>query len=324
METYSHFAQCAFPVHTPDKKREIKIFHSTSIEGQLEDAEGKLFVVEPFDSLESSFLDEQQETSLAAYLNAVQTGVDGIRKGNFQKVVLSKVKKVNALQKGPIIDRAKLVFEKLVQLYPSAFVYLYSSPKHGIWLGATPEVLLTKKANQFRTMSLAGTQPYRDGVDLKNVIWGDKEKEEQQIVTDYITDKLLPFAEGFMEIAGPYSLRAGKVVHRCSYITLKSNSTLVELASILHPTPAVCGTPTPGAFEFVSSTEAHRRRLYTGYIGVVEPNGNASLYVNLRCMQCFEDHYLLYLGGGITALSDAEKEWEETELKAGTMTAALE
>jgi isochorismate synthase len=325
MDSNSHFALCAFPSYKTDNTRAIKKFQAKSQEGPLEDPHGSVFDVEPFDAQETSFLSEQSETSMTEHLNAIEAAIESIRKGNFRKVVLSKVKKVFVTQQGvDIVQQAQGVFEKLVELYPTAFVYLYVSPKHGIWLGATPEFLLIKKENKYESMSLAGTQPYRQGLDSQNIIWSDKEKEEQQIVTDYITDKLLPHTDGLMEISGPYMLRAGNVAHRSSYIQIKSNSTLKELTSILHPTPAVCGTPRDAAFEFVGQTEKHRRRLYTGYIGVVEPNGDAKLYVNLRCMQRFEDYYLLYLGGGITALSDPQKEWEETELKAKTMMAVLE
>jgi isochorismate synthase len=325
MEINSHFAQCAFPWDDPDKARESKIFQLSGKTGKLEDANGNIFVVEPFDKQEISFLSEQPETSMADNISAIESGIENIRKGNLRKVVLSKVKKIRAHhQEVDIIKQAQGVFEKLVSMYPAAFVYLYVSPIHGIWLGATPEFLLIQKGNKFESMSLAGTQPYREGLNSQNIIWGDKEKEEQQIVTDYITDKLLPFTDGLMEIAGPYMLRAGNVAHRCSYIYFKSHSVHTEMAPILHPTPAVCGTPTPAAFEFVCATEKHKRRLYTGYIGVTAPNGDSRLYVNLRCMQRFDDHYLLYLGGGITALSDPQKEWEETELKASTMMAALE
>ena len=78
-------------------------------------------------------------------------------------------------------------FEKLLGSYPSATNYVWFHPKVGLWMGATPEILLKVENQSFTTMALAGTQVYEGVADVK---WKPKELEEQQMVTDYVLDKL--------------------------------------------------------------------------------------------------------------------------------------
>ena len=86
----------------------------------------------------------------------------------------------------------------------------------------------------------------------------------------------------------------------------------------MHPTPAVCGIPLEITKNYIQKNEVHERELYTGYIGEVNLD-SASLYVNLRCMKITSDQFYVYVGGGLTAKSNAKQEWEETEIKAQTM-----
>ena len=86
----------------------------------------------------------------------------------------------------------------------------------------------------------------------------------------------------------------------------------------LHPTPAVCGLPKEKSLDIIYKTEPYDREYYAGYLGMVE-NDSVDFYVNLRCMKIYENAAALFVGGGITANSDAKKEWQETELKAKTL-----
>ena len=86
----------------------------------------------------------------------------------------------------------------------------------------------------------------------------------------------------------------------------------------MHPTPAVCGFPKEFCKEAISEFEDHSRSFYAGYIKV-ETDETIQYFVNLRCAEIFQNAALLYVGGGITADSSPEKEWQETELKAGAV-----
>ncbi len=98
---------------------------------------------------------------------------------------------------------------------------------------------------------------------------------------------------------------------------------MTEFISALHPTPAVCGLPKERALELIYKTEMHNREYYAGYCGPINYQGKTDLFVNLRCMKILPDKLALYIGGGLTAKSDPEKEWEETVLKANTLLSVI-
>lgn len=265
----------------------------------------------------------------AAFVAMVQKGIEAIHQGNFDKVVLSRQEKVKVTD----FDIVK-TFEKLLALYPDAFTYCWFHPKIGLWMGASPERLIKAKQSHYYTTALAGTQPYKH--NLHQVIWGDKEKKEQQFVTDSILDNLKAYTSEF-NVSSPYTYRAGNLVHIKTDIegVLKRKFNLKELVSVLHPTPAICGLPKEAAKSFILANENYERTYYTGYLGELNCKGDyvnkpkSHLFVNLRCMQLQIDasheisHAYLYMGCGITAESQPEKEWEESVNKSLTMKRVL-
>ena len=99
---------------------------------------------------------------------------------------------------------------------------------------------------------------------------------------------------------------------------------LSEIIATLHPTPAVCGYPREKAKAFILKNEKFDRTYYTGFFGELNVDSQTALYVNLRCLERDTSESLkLYIGGGITAKSKAEHEWEETVSKCRTMEAVL-
>jgi isochorismate synthase len=265
----------------------------------------------------------------------VQKGIDAIEKGFFTKVVLSREEIVDV----PHFDLVS-VFTKLLQAYPTAFTYCWFHPKIGLWIGATPERLLKANENRFSTMALAGTQIY-EGV--KEVVWGKKEIEEQQFVTDFILENLKNKTSE-VTISSPYTLKAGNLLHIKTDIegVINEQSNLKEVVSILHPTPAVCGLPKDKAKAFIFENEGYDRGYYSGFLGELNRRGidkqksKTDLFVNLRCMQMEIDPPVvgkkeamvitkahLYMGCGITKDSIPENEWKESVNKSMTMRRVL-
>lgn len=265
------------------------------------------------------------------HLGLVARGVDFITQNGATKVVLSR-KEILELDD---FDEAA-VFEKLLMKYPGAFVYLWFHPEVGLWAGATPETLLHTKGKKFQTMALAGTRPWQGS---KEVIWGEKERAEQQIVTDQITGEL----KGLDLKVGPaHTKKAGNLLHICTSIEgeMDRESDLGNLIQKLHPTAAVCGLPKDKALEFIRANEGYDRGFYTGFIGELNFRGDTSvvpseskdtnvethLFVNLRCMKIIlgpSVKALLFMGGGITKGSIPEQEWEETVEKSKVMKSVL-
>ena len=232
-----------------------------------------------------------------------------IVEGAIKKVVISKPKKITSE-----IDAIK-TFYSLEDKYKSAFVYCFYHPECGLWIGATPEKLLEKdNEGQYHIHSLAGTK----GIETE---WTEKEKIEQKIVTDYITQKLVENGASDMNVSGPFDYSYGNIKHLMSSIRFKSNNPIHSLVDVIHPTPAVCGMPLDISRQFILDHEGYHRSYYTGHIGLSHFSGiNDTFYVNLRCLQIKEkDNAYIYTGAGIVEDSDPESEWEEVEAKAQSL-----
>ena len=248
----------------------------------------------------------------------VSKAINEIENGTFSKVVLSR-KEVIEL---PNFDLNSL-FVKLANTYPTAFAYCWFHPEIGLWMGATPETLLKVNGNIFQTVALAGTQLYEGS---EEVLWQNKEKEEQQYVTDFIVDSLSNSISE-VKISTPKTIKAGNLLHLRTTIKgiIQKHTNLNDLVLLLHPTPAVAGLPKIDAIKFINENEGYNREYYAGYLGEINHNNNSEtdLYVNLRCMQIQNNHNFniahLYTGCGITRDSIPEKEWIETTNKAMTL-----
>ena len=274
--------------------------------------------------------DGYKEDGKEKHLKLVTDGIKAIHHSDIIKVVLSRQEVLS-------IDAIDLttIFKKLLVKYPSAFVYVWYHPEIGLWAGASPETLIKAKGSDFRTMALAGTTPF---LGIKEVAWGAKEIDEQQLVTDHISNEL---QEMQISIGSPYNKVAGNLVHICTDIhgKLTEKQDLNTLIRTLHPTAAVCGLPKTEAKNFILEHEGYNRGFYTGFLGELNFNkinqpDNASknersgttLFVNLRCMQLMsepENSAILYIGGGITNASIPEQEWEETIAKSKVMKSVL-
>lgn len=250
------------------------------------------------------------------HINNVNKMISMIKSQEINKGVLSRVKRIKR-QKESINE----IFLKLCKSYPSAFVYLASLPNGEIWCGASPETLAIYKNGIFNTVALAGTQTVDDR-KTDNIVWKSKEIQEQKWVQDHIStifkDAEIPYKK-----TDSYTSPAGHLVHLRNDFKAEVNAEQsVELIKKLHPTPAVCGTPTLAAKKVILDLEEHQREYYSGFLGILNPE-STQLFVNLRCMKIDSDNYHLFVGGGITAESDAESEWLETENKAQTLERVL-
>ena len=243
--------------------------------------------------------------------------------GTFQKIVLAR-----CVDEQPQTTRKPLdFFLQACELYPRLFIALMWTEKSGCWLTATPEILLKGEGTAWQTVALAGTmklegEQLRYDAPLKDVpiTWTTKNIQEQRVVATYIAECLEQYASDFSE-EGPSTVRAANLVHLRSdfSFTLPDNNHIGDLLLSLHPTPAVCGLPKKTAFDFIIRHEHTPRRYYSGFMGMLDPQAQTSLYVSLRCMNIEQDLCHLYAGGGLLKDSVEELEWQETEAKLDTM-----
>lgn len=281
------------------------------------------------------YKEEQQEQD--RYEKLINRTIDTIKASGLEKVVISRKKEIE-LETEPF-----LYFKRLLELYPDAMVYCWYHPFVGMWIGATPETLVKTEGRRLKTMALAGTQVFNN---TKEVSWKEKEKEEQAIVTRAIVDGLSQITEVTnLQIGEPQTVKAGNVLHLKTNVSATYEADgLEKIIKKLHPTPAVCGLPFEMAYDYILNEENYDRSYYTGYLGELNfqhtKNRNprrrnvensayqsvskqTNLYVNLRCMQVFDNRLELYVGGGITKDSQPTSEWEETQRKAETMQQVL-
>lgn len=352
--------QLPFVAYRAPKTNTVKvIFQHTDELHAVEDFTESGFVFAPFDKTKKPILipfDEVHSGELEAvisentvtkipnpsaeahkqHLELVKKGVEIIQNSDIQKIVLSRKEEINS-QVDPL-----LLFERLREKYPTAFVYLWYHPKVGMWAGATPETLIKVSGNTISTMSLASTRKFQNTIEVN---WNQKEIEEQQIVTDYIVDRLKNSTTN-LSVSEAKTHQAGSLVHLCSMILgrMASNTNIGDIITTLHPSPAICGFPTESAKSFILQEEKYDRTFYTGYLGELNLKEETSrnrnrknqensayrtvrsrseLYVNLRCMQLTDTKRILYIGGGITKDSDPESEWQETLAKSQIMKRVL-
>jgi isochorismate synthase len=260
-------------------------------------------------------------TSKEAFEQLIQTSVQQIEAGVFEKVVPSRSKTI------PLPDSFDTVkvFQNLCRAYSNAMVSFISIPSVGTWLGATPELLVcVEEQRTFKTVALAGTKVFEEGINLKNVAWTQKEIEEQALVGRYIINNFKKIRLREFEEHGPKTVVAGNLMHLKTEFSVDMKATnFPQLGSVmldlLHPTSAVCGMPLESSLDFLKQHEGYDREFYSGFLGPVNVSDNTNIFVNLRCMQLFEGQAIVYAGAGVTVDSTPEDEWKETEMKLNTL-----
>ncbi|AZB30453.1 chorismate-binding protein [Chryseobacterium balustinum] len=273
------------------------------IEKNLTEFENLKITSEILPKDESQFIAETQEE----YLQKLEEVIQIIKENDLPKLVLSRRKILKDFNK---ID-LKNSFNNLCKNYSNAFKYLFFDGETS-WMGAFSEVLgkYNKSTHEFETMSIAGTIPASEE-------WTEKEIEEQKPVSSYIRNILEKYRDSHsIQESETYDHISGNIKHLKTDFKIKINpENLDSIIQELHPTPAVCGIPKDFCREIIEKVEKFPRELYAGYIKI-ETEDYIQYFVNLRCARLYKNSVHLFVGGGITAQSNSEKEWNETELKS--------
>ena len=259
------------------------------------------------------------------FMELIMRSVDKILQGELQKVVPSRMMEISLPDNFNVVSR----FIDLCNVHPQAFISLFSLPGKGLWIGASPELLISLIGKKyFYTSAVAGTQSGTNVHNLSEVAWTQKEIEEQAFVSRYIINCFKKIRLREFEEHGPRTVNAGGLLHlRTDYKVDLEAVNFPQLGSVmlklLHPTSAVCGMPREPASIFLHEHEKIDREFYSGFLGPVNVGSETSLYVNLRCARIKGNKALLFAGAGVTRDSNPEKEWNETELKMNTIKEAL-
>lgn len=262
------------------------------------------------------------------YRELVSQAVEQIQAGLIDKVVLSRTLTVEAR-----VQVASLL-AGLAHNNPAGYSFAFERQRSGTprtLVGASPELLLSKYGPRIWSNPLAGSLPRSPDV-MENrrrseyLLHSPKDLHEHALVVDAMVEALAPHCKSLQVPDRPSVLETPTMLHLSTAISgeLKDPETSsLELALALHPTPAVCGHPLQPARDFIRAQEGFDRDLFTGLVGWCGADGNGEWAVTIRCADVSADDVTLYAGAGIVAGSQPEQELAETGAKMRTMLAAL-
>lgn len=259
----------------------------------------------------------EADRSPAQYRALVEAARDAVMAGSFEKLVVAR--SVRLASREPI-DVMSLV-GVLRRSYPSCTTFAVKCGDRS-FIGASPERLVRMRGRQVDAAAVAGSAPRgrspeeddRLGTALRE---SKKEQEEHAAVVRALREALAPICVGLDVPEAPRLLRVEGIQHLETPIagTLREDANLFELASRLHPTPAVAGAPRDAALAWLAEHEALVRGWYGGGVGFLDAAGGGELCAGLRSALVCGTDARLYAGAGIVAESDPEAELVETRLK---------
>ena len=251
------------------------------------------------------------------YEEAVARAVERIRRGELEKVVLAREVRVHAtaeIDPAPVLDALRAVF-------PACYCYCVGSPELA-FVGASPELLLRRDGARAQTVALAGSarrsaDPAVDSHLGEQLLQSTKNRFEQSIVARRIERTLEPVSLWVAAADEPVLVQVHNVQHLATPIRAQLTEPVatMELAGLLHPTPAVGGEPREVAQPLIPALEGLDRGWYSGAVGWTDLAEDGELCVALRCALLRGSVAHLYAGCGIVADSDPAEELAETEVK---------
>jgi menaquinone-specific isochorismate synthase len=254
----------------------------------------------------------------------VGKAIKEIEDTNLEKVVLARDLKINSHRP---ID-ARKILRNLSAEYPSTWIFAVAG-----LVGATPELLLRLSRGMVTSRVLAGTIS-KTGDDEKDLALAvslarsSKDLEEHEYAVRSVADALEPFCTSTNVPESPFVLHLANVMHLATDVTgaLIESKKSVDAFTILeklHPSAAVCGTPTNVAADVIKRIEGMSRGRYAGPVGWLDARGDGELGIALRCGQITENTIQIFAGCGIVAGSNPEKELTESSAKFAPMRGAL-
>jgi isochorismate synthase len=240
-----------------------------------------------------------------------------IQNGDFEKVVAARHCVVELETGAGSLD----VLKRLEERFPGC-------TRFALWrgdsafLGATPELLISRRGPSVLSEALAGSTAHGDAARM---MASSKEREEHQLVVRAILRALEPYCESLRSAPEPSIRELPNLLHMQTPIEgrLREPTHILSLVRALHPTPAVGGVPTEGAIRWIVEHEALERGWYSAPVGWADAAGDGEFVVALRSGLLHDGKAWVYAGAGIMADSDPDAEYTETELKMQALLGAL-
>lgn len=254
--------------------------------------------------------------SARSWTAAVADAIERIGEGDVEKVVLAR--DLHARTEADIDPRWLL--QRLARRYPGCWTFSVDG-----LVGATPELLVRREKGMVTSRVLAGTirRSGDDASDLAlagSLARSSKDLEEHEYAVRSVADALAPHCTTTNVPETPFVLHLANVMHLATDVTgvLADGTTSLELAADLHPSAAVCGTPTDSAAALIERIEGMDRDRYAGPVGWMDGGGDGEWGIALRCARLDPDDARaarLFAGCGIVAGSDPRAELAESAAK---------
>ncbi|CAI0881032.1 Isochorismate synthase entC [Serratia entomophila] len=260
------------------------------------------------------------------FMQMVSDAVAAMKAGRLDKVVLSRLLEIETREP---VDRHALMARVIAQ-NPNGF-HFHVPLEQGALLGASPELLLRQAGGHFHSNPLAGSarreaDPERDLAVGERLMASGKDRHEHRIVTEGMRQVLAGRSRYLNVPQIPELLTTTTLWHLSTPIdgeVASRDESALSLACLLHPTPALCGTPTPAAHALIGRLEPFDRGLFGGIVGWCDAEGNGEWVVTIRCGTVDGSRVRLFAGAGIVQDSSPESEWQETGTKLSTILRAF-
>ncbi len=289
-------------------------------------AEIEAILKQPSESEVLSFSQPKVNISQSRYEAAVQKAKEYVTKGDIFQVVLSK--RFDFQIQGDLTE----FYKALRTINPSPYMYFIKAGDRQI-VGSSPEMLARVENRTVETYPIAGTRPCtKDPVEnkrlAKELLADPKERAEHVMLVDLARNDVGKVAK-FGSVRVPEFMQ----VHRYSHVQhivsrvvgdLRDDSESYDGLRAVFPAGTVSGAPKPRAMEIIEELEPSRRGPYAGAVGYFSFNGNADFAITIRTLFAEKDQAHIQVGAGIVADSVPEREWMETEHKAGALMKALQ
>ena len=235
-----------------------------------------------------------------------------------QKVVLSRIAQLRARRPIDILH----VLTHLSARYPDCYNFLFEPQPGHAFLGATPELLVRVRGTALETMALAGSiqrgaNATEDAELAAALLASAKDRHEHCLVVSALRQCLQPLADQLTIADEPTVLTLSNIQHLYTPVKarLKGLDGVLPLVNVLHPTPALGGTPREQALEFIQVHEPTLRGWYAAPVGWIDCNMEGAFAVAIRSAVVQNQRAWAYAGAGIVADSNPQQEWDETEWK---------
>ena len=214
----------------------------------------------------------------------VAKAIEHIKSGDLEKVVLAR----DLIAKADVEIPARGVLRKLIENYPTTWTFIVSD-----LIGATPELLVRLNKSLVTSRVLAGTikktgDEAKDLALAASLAKSSKDLEEHEYAVRSVADALAPYCSSTNVPDAPFVLHLANVMHLATDVTgvINDAATPIDIFSVtasLHPSAAVCGTPTNKARSMITVLESMPRNRYAGPVGWIDARGDGEIGIALRC-----------------------------------------